>query len=81
MDSVPQHQVENRARLAVMMKRRLGGVEFDYFFGVAVFELDSQFRHRTWVVFRDYVLRRDGETAASTLKLPRLHLRRIFAII
>jgi hypothetical protein len=43
--------VEDRARLAGMMKRRLGGVELDYFFGVAVFELDSQFRHRIQVVF------------------------------
>jgi hypothetical protein len=31
------------------MKRRLGGIELNYLFGVAVFELDSQFRHRTQV--------------------------------
>src|SRR5271154_6804393 len=47
MHSVPQHHVEDRARLAIVMKRRLSGVELDYLFGVAVFKLDSQFRHRS----------------------------------
>src|SRR5580658_11053818 len=32
MNSVPEHHVENRARLAIVMKRRLRGVKLDYLF-------------------------------------------------
>src|SRR6266446_2996220 len=45
MDAMSQHQIEDRAGLAVMMKRRLRGIEFDHLLGVTIFELDSQFRH------------------------------------
>jgi hypothetical protein len=45
MNTVSQHQIEDRAGLAVMMKRRLRGIEFDHLLGVTIFELDSQFRH------------------------------------
>src|SRR5208282_549117 len=42
---VPKQDVEDRAGTAVMMKRRIGGVELDHPVGVAVFEFDAQLRH------------------------------------
>jgi len=72
MDAVPQHQIEDRAGLAVMMKRRLGGVEFDHLFGVTVFELDSQFRHRASV--ESQIIRRGDRNEIDNylLRLPSL---------
>src|SRR5260370_40794115 len=45
MDLMTQHHIEDRAGLAVMMKRRLGGIELDHLLGVAIFKSYSQFCH------------------------------------
>src|SRR5262249_26767868 len=46
MDLVSKQDIEDRPGKAVVMKRRLGGVEFDYPLGVAIFEDYSQLSHR-----------------------------------